>query len=142
MFFLYIKDAPGWHGKWKGKSGSGDGQGAASGVDTSGGDGRGQLFYIMDKRDGTILMQNGYERDTPLMLTEKSGEYDVNGRMYTVLSDDAQYSNLRIVVGIQRSLFQNSIQNVTAIIQVLYQGGDFAVPCRMYLAGCVQNNEN
>lgn len=90
------------------------------------------FFYIMDKRDGTILMQNGYERDTPLMLTEKSGEYDVNGRMYTVLSDDAQYSNLRIVVGIQRSLFQNSIQNVTAIIQVYIK-----VAILLFLAGCI-----
>ncbi|MFR8468959.1 hypothetical protein BLA28_32240 [Eisenbergiella tayi] len=90
------------------------------------------FFYIMDKRDGTILMQNGYEWDTPLMLTEKSGEYDVNGRMYTVLSDDAQYSNLRIVVGIQRSLFQNSIQNVTAIIQVYIK-----VAILLFLAGCI-----
>lgn len=75
------------------------------------------FFYIMDKRDGTILMSNAYNQETPLVLDEESDECTVNGRKYTVLSDDTQYSNLRIVVGIQMSFFQKSIQNVTAIIQ-------------------------
>lgn len=75
------------------------------------------FFYIMDKRDDTILMQNGYGQDSPLVFSEDTDEFNVGGEMYTVLSDDTQYSSLRIVVGIQKSLFQKSIHNVTAIIK-------------------------